>query len=92
MRGITDLRLLWVVGAIMIVFCSVGLLAAAMVFALPFYVGAVILGASEDATVKWFFYSALLWAPIGFGTGAAASAALSRGCAARATPKSSEAG
>jgi hypothetical protein len=90
MRGITDLRVLWGIGAVMIVFCSIGLLAAATVFAVPFYVGALILGASDDAMIKAFLYSAALWAPIGVGAGAVGSTALVKGIRRRRDPQSAE--
>jgi hypothetical protein len=85
--GITDLRILWVIGALMLVFCGVGLVAAATVIGLPLYMAVAMLGVSQPTMVKVFVYSAIVWAPIGFGAGAAASSALLRGVRRESPPK-----
>jgi hypothetical protein len=79
MYGMRDLRVLWGLGAIMLVFCGIGVMAAATAIGLPLYMAAAMLGASEQAMIKLFLYSAILWAPIGFGVGIATSSTLVRG-------------
>jgi len=87
MKGISDLRMLWLIGALLLVFCGVGLMAGATVIGLPLYMAVAMLGASQPVMVKIFCYSAVVWAPIGFGAGAAASAALLRGVGRRSPPE-----
>ena len=87
MYGITDLRMLWVIGALLLVFCGVGLMAAATVVGLPLYMAVEMLGATQPTMVKVFTYSAIVWAPVGFGAGAAASSGLLRGVRRKSPPK-----
>jgi len=85
-----DPRMLWIVGAIMLIFCSVALATAAMVIALPIYVVASLLGASQDTLTKTVLYSAVLWAPLGFGAGVTASSTLVRGIRRKRDPQSQD--
>jgi hypothetical protein len=78
MRGLPDLRFLWAIGAIMLVFCSVGAVSVGAIVALPLAF-AVFGGIAEETAVQIFLYSSPIWSPLGVGIGAAASASLSRG-------------
>ena len=90
MRGIDDPKLLWAIGAIMIVFCAVGMVASATLIALPLCGIAYAFGAAPDTLLKIAIYSAVLWAPLGVGGGVATSAVLIRGIRSKAPdePKS----
>jgi hypothetical protein len=83
MRGAKDPRALWLIGAVLMVFCAVGMVAAATLVALPLFGIAYAFGASPDTQMKVVMFSAVLWAPLGFGAGVAASAGLIRGVRAK---------
>ena len=83
MRGARDPKVLWLIGAILIVFCAVGLVASATLIALPLVGIAYALGASPDTQMTLVMVSAVLWAPLGFGAGVAVSAGLISGVRAR---------
>jgi hypothetical protein len=68
------------------VFCAVGLAASAMLIALPLYGIAYALGASLDTQMNVVMFSAVLWAPLGFGAGVATSASLIKGLRAKGAP------
>jgi hypothetical protein len=87
MRGARDPRILWIIGAILLVFCAVGLVASATLIALPLYGIAYALGASPELQVKIVQFSAVLWAPLGFGAGVATSAGLIRGVRSKGAPQ-----
>lgn len=78
MSRFLDLRFLWGLGAIMLLFCTVATIAVAAVVALPLCL-AVFAGTAEQTAVRIFLYSAPLWAPIGVGMGAVASGTAARG-------------
>ena len=55
--------------------------------ALPLCGIAYVLGASLDTRTKVVLFSAVLWAPLGFGAGVATSAGLIRGLRAKGVPE-----
>lgn len=76
-RGVhklTDIRLLWVIGAFTLVSCSIGVLLVGSTVALPLVFGATALGHPIDVAMKWLFYISPLWLPIGVGMGIAVAA------------------
>jgi hypothetical protein len=87
MRGARDPKVLWLIGAVLMIFCAVGLVASATLIALPLFGIAYALGASTDAQLKVVLISAILWAPLGFGAGVATSAGLIKGMRAKGAPE-----
>ena len=77
-RRFLDVRFLWVIGAIMCVFCTVGVAFMAAIVGLPLYL-AVPLGLPYETAIQIFGYSALLWLPIGIGMGMVATSSIVRG-------------
>ncbi|ENY80684.1 hypothetical protein [Sphingopyxis sp. MC1] len=71
MKELKDIRILWAVGAAMLISCSIGLLFVGSVMMLPIVFIGTALGHSIDFSVKWLLYSSPLWAPIGMGMGIA---------------------
>jgi hypothetical protein len=83
MRAMKNPVAMWGFGLLMVPFCAIGLLAAATLIALPLYGIAYALGASSDTLLKVILFSAVLWAPLGFGGGIMTSAVLLRGVKAK---------
>jgi hypothetical protein len=79
MSRFLDLRFLWVIGATMLVFGSVGLLLVGALVGLPLSLGAGLMGISQETVLKWLAYSSPMWGPIGFGMGMIATSSLMRG-------------
>ena len=83
MSGAKDPRVLWLVGAVLMIFCAVGLAASAILIGLPLFGIAYALGASPDTQMKVVMFSAAVWAPLGFGAGVVTSAGLIKGLRAK---------
>lgn len=79
MRGLTDVRILWALGAVNLIFSAVGLFAAASAMGLLLYIAGLPFGASWTTVTNWLLYTSPLWAPIGAGAGIGVSAVLLRG-------------
>jgi len=69
MKHLTDIRILWAVGVVMLICCAIGVLLVGSVVALPITFGAVALGHPIDTAIKWLFAISPLWLPIGVGMG-----------------------
>lgn len=74
-----DLRFLWGLGAIMLFFCSVGLLVVAALVGLPLSLIAIILDIRQENVLTWMAYASPLWAPIGAGMGMVVTGTLVKG-------------
>ena len=81
-----DLRVLWWMGAAILIFCTVGVAGAGSIAALPLYL-AVFAGMSQETAFQIFLYSALLWAPVGAGMGTMGVTVLVRGLRRKSQPE-----
>jgi hypothetical protein len=78
MSAFRDPRFLWGMGALMLVFGTVGIIGVGAIVSAPLWL-AVFAGLSQEAALKIFLYSAVIWAPIGLGMGIVAAGAATRG-------------
>jgi len=78
-----DLRVLWALGAVLLVLGGFGIFAAGAIVGLPVLLGATALGFSFDQGMKVLAYSAPLWAPIGAGMGMLVTSNLMKGVRAK---------
>jgi hypothetical protein len=90
MRGLLDIRVLWVAGAANLLFTIVGLSLTASMVGLPVFLAVAALGGEQETALKWLAYAAPLWAPVGAGAGLGTGSALIRGIARKAPEPSAE--
>lgn len=78
MSAYRDPRFLWGMGAIILLFGTVGVIGTGAVVAAPLWL-AVFAGMSQETAFYIFLYSAPLWAPFGVGMGTVAAGTATRG-------------